>query len=149
MVGVTEVSRMEGEHERGGVLDGGDGLPRATAMTGAPVNPQVGLQQAAFGNAELEVGRLGDQARVSVDQTLLEQGPVPKRPPRSSSATRWNTMSQAGETPARSRVVRAQMAAAMPPFMSALPRPYRRPDSTAGVNGSRLQPPGSTGTTSR
>ena len=80
MVGVTEVSRMEGEHERGGVLDGGDGLPRAAAMTGAAREPQVGLQQAAFGNAELEVGRLGDQAGVSVDQTLLEQGPGPKAP---------------------------------------------------------------------
>ena len=41
------------------------------------------------------------------------------------------------------------MAAAMPPFMSALPRPYSRPSSTWGSKGSRLQAAAVTGTTSR
>ena len=90
---------------------------------GRPSDGQHGLQQTPLGHAELQVGRLGDQAGVALDQALLEQGAGAEPAARSSSATRWNTTSQAGAWPARSRVARAQMAAAMPPFMSALPRP--------------------------
>ena len=80
MVGIAEVGGVQGQHQLGGVLDRRDGLPGPAPMPGPAVDGQKRLQQAPLGHAKLQVGRLGDQAGVAVDQALFEQGPGAEAP---------------------------------------------------------------------
>ena len=76
---------------------------------------------------------------------------VPWMPASSSSAARWNTSCPAIVVPARRSAAAAASAAAIGPFMSALPRPTRRPSSSISpAHGSCRQVSGEpAGTTSR
>ena len=57
-----------------------------------------------------------------------------------SSSTRAASTTRPGNGPLRRRASVAKSIAARPPFMSAEPRPHRRPSTTSPLNGSNVQP---------
>ena len=113
------------------------------------MNVKVALEQAPLGDAQLG-GRLArDQTASAMDETGLEEGPGTEPAASLLVGNQVEHHIAGSGCPDRSSVDSAQMAAAMPPFMSALPRPYNRPASTRGSKGSWLQASLATGTTSR
>ncbi len=76
---VAEVGGVQGEHHRGGVLDGRHALPRPAAVARTAADDHVGDQQAPLGDADRQRGRLGDQAGVALDEAALGEDPGAER----------------------------------------------------------------------
>ena len=70
---VAEVGRVQGEDDRGGVLDGRDALPGPAAVPRAAPDDHVGDEQSPFGDADRQRSGLRDQARVALDEPALDQ----------------------------------------------------------------------------
>ena len=104
----------------------------------------------ALGDHDVEVGGLRDDREVA-PEARPDRGQRPW-PPSSSDGTNATTKLavEAVEVAGRAGVRTAARMAAMPPFMSQAPRPYRAPSRISPAHGSTVQVAGSPGgTTSR
>ena len=124
VVGATEIGGVQGEGDLRPELDGGNAFPGPATVRRPPLDEDLPLQQAPLGDANGQGRRFGHQAGVAPYKPGLRTAPgcpghrPALRPPRTGKRCR-----RPARTRPSSRAARAQIAAAMPPFMSALPRP--------------------------